>query len=101
MDHFCSILGPFRTILLTALSTVCHWSCGFVDHFLEVKWLEQVNFHFGFIFLKTHCWSKGTRYRGGGGLFGVRSTIRSDPWGGGRFGEGPIHDPDQKVPRSK
>ena len=52
------ILGPFWTILLIALSTLCQWYCGLVDHFLEVTLLEQVNFHFGFIFFKTHCWSK-------------------------------------------
>ena len=46
LDH----LGPFWTILLIALSTVCQWSCGLVDHFLEVKLLEQVNFHFRFFF---------------------------------------------------
>ena len=28
-----------------------------MDHFLEVNLLEQVNFHLGFIFFKTHCWS--------------------------------------------
>ena len=52
MDHFWIILGPFGTILLIALSTLCQWSCGRVDHFLEVTLLEQVNFHFGFIFFK-------------------------------------------------
>ena len=49
----------------------------------------------------TVACSYGDQVPGGGGrgfLVGVRSTIRSDPWGGGRFGEGPIHDPDQKVP---
>ena len=45
------ILGPFWTILLIALSTLCQWSCALVDHFLEVKLMEQVNFHFGFFFL--------------------------------------------------
>ena len=58
MDHFWIILGPFWTILLIALSTLCQWSCGLADHFLEVTLLEQVNFHFGFFFFTTHCWSK-------------------------------------------
>ena len=53
MDHFWIILGPFWSILLIALSSLCQWSCGFVDHFLEVKLLEQVNFHFEFFFF-TH-----------------------------------------------
>ena len=36
--------------------------------------------------LSTHAIkAKGTRYLGGGGLVGVRSTIRSDPMGGGAF----------------
>ena len=50
MDHVWIILGPFWTILLIALSTLCQWSCGPVDHFLEVK-LMEVNFHFGFFFV--------------------------------------------------
>ena len=55
MDHFWIIRGPFWTILLTVLSTLCQWSCGLVDHFLKVKWLEQVNLHFWIIFYNTHC----------------------------------------------
>ena len=49
MDHFWIILGPFSTILLTVLSTLCQWSCGLVHHFLEAKLLEQVNLHFWII----------------------------------------------------
>ena len=55
MDHFWIILGPFPTILLTVLSTVCQWSCGLAHHFLEAKLLEQVNLHFWIIY-NTHCW---------------------------------------------
>ena len=55
MDHFWIILGSFSTTLLTVRSTVCQWSCGLVDHFLEAKLLEQVNLHF-WIFYNTHCW---------------------------------------------
>ena len=55
MDHFWIILGPFSTILLTVLSTMCQWSCGLVHHFLEAKLLEQVNLHFWIIY-HTHCW---------------------------------------------
>ena len=55
MDHFWIILGPFSTILLTVLSTLCQWSCGLVHHFLEAKLLEQVNLHFWFNY-NTHCW---------------------------------------------
>ena len=56
MDHFWISPGPFWTILLTVLSNLCQWSCGHVDHFLEVKLLEQVNLHFWIIFCNTHCW---------------------------------------------
>ena len=55
MDHFWIILGPFSTILLTVLSTLCQWSCGLVHHFLEAKLLEQVNLHFWIIY-NTYCW---------------------------------------------
>ena len=55
MDHFWIILGPFSTILLTVLSTLCQWSCGLVHHFLEAKLLEQVNLHFWIIY-STYCW---------------------------------------------
>ena len=55
MDHFWIILGPFSTILLTVLSTLCQWSCGLVHHFLEAKLLEQVNLHFWVIY-NTYCW---------------------------------------------
>ena len=55
MDHFWIILGPFSTILLTILSTLCQWSCGLLHHFLEAKLLDQVNLHFWIIY-NTHCW---------------------------------------------
>ena len=55
MDHFWIILGPFSTILLTVLSTVCRWPCGLVHHFLEAKLLERVNLHFWIIY-NTHGW---------------------------------------------
>ena len=55
VDHFWIILGPFSTILLTVLSTLCQWSCGLAHHFLEAKLLEQVNLHFWIIY-NTHCW---------------------------------------------
>ena len=55
MDHFWIILGPFSTILLTVLSTLCQCFCGLVHHFLEAKLLEQVNLHFWIIY-DTHCW---------------------------------------------
>ena len=55
MDHFWIILGPFSTILLTVLSTLCQWSCGFVHLFLEAKLVEQVNLHFWIIY-NTRCW---------------------------------------------
>ena len=33
-------------------SALCQWSCVLVDHFLEVKLLEQVNFHFRFFIFR-------------------------------------------------
>ena len=54
MDHFWIILGPFSTILLTVISTLCQWSCGLVHHFLEAQLLEQVNLHFWIIY-NTNC----------------------------------------------
>ena len=54
LDHSWTILDHFADCTFNFVPMVL-WTC---DHFLEVTLLEQVNFHFGFIFFKTHCWSK-------------------------------------------
>ena len=72
MDHFWIILGPFSTILLTVLSTLCQWSCGLVHHFLEAKLLEQVNLHFWIIY-NTYSFGYQTGRRTGLVLWGKLS----------------------------